>query len=181
LYYGRVWYFRDITERQRAKETIRLLSTPVLPIRNQLLILPVIGEIDLDRVRQLGEQLMSSVRDQRAKVVVLDITGVPYIESEPLNRLVEIVKSTQLMGANLIITGVSTEISKGLVEKGNLLGEVRCLGDLQSGIEEAERMLGYQVTHHGRSGPRKSREPLTSSLRSTENRAKIGSPAPVRK
>jgi rsbT co-antagonist protein RsbR len=139
-----------VQERERVirqqQEAIRELSTPVLQVRERLLILPIIGVLDGQRARQLTEQLLRAIRANRARVVVIDITGVPTIDSTVANHLVQTVDASRLMGANVIITGLSPEIAQTLVTLGVELGKVNAVGDLQGGIEEAERLLGYQVS-----------------------------------
>lgn len=138
-----------VQERERIirqqQEAIRELSTPVLQVREQLLILPIIGVIDPHRARQLTEQLLRGIRDNRAKVVVIDITGVPAVDSTVANHLVQTVDASRLMGATVIVTGLSSEIAQTLVTIGVDLTKMRTVGDLQGGIEEAERLLGYQI------------------------------------
>ena len=138
-----------VQERERVirqqQEAIRELSTPVLQVRERLLILPIIGVIDSQRARQLTEQLLRGIRTTRAKVVVVDITGVPTIDSTVANHLVQTVEASRLMGASVIITGLSAEIAQTLVTIGVELSKVNAVGDLQGGIEEAERLLGYKV------------------------------------
>jgi len=125
-----------VQERERIirqqQEAIRELSTPVLQVRERLLILPIIGVIDPQRARQLTEQLLRAIRTNRAKVVVIDITGVAAMDS-------------RLLGATVIVTGLSPEIAQTLVTIGVDLSEMATVGDLQGGIEEAERLLGYKV------------------------------------
>src|SRR5216684_6909433 len=108
-------------------------------------ILPIIGVIDPQRAKQLTEQLLKGIRTNRAKVVVLDITGVPYIDSPVANHLVQTVEAARLLGAIVIVTGLSPEIAQTLVNIGVDLGKMNTVGDLQGGIEEAERLLGYRV------------------------------------
>lgn len=138
-----------VQERERVirqqQEAIRELSTPVLQVRERLLILPIIGVIDSQRARQLTEQLLRGIRNNRAKVVVVDITGVPTIDSTVANHLVQTVEASRLMGASVIITGLSSEIAQTLVTIGVDLSKMNAVGDLQGGIEEAERLLGYKV------------------------------------
>src|SRR5436309_5618468 len=138
-----------VQERERIireqQEAIRELSTPVLQVRERLLILPIIGVIDPHRARQLTEQLLRGIRDNRAKVVVIDITGVPSVDSSVANNLVQTVEASRLMGATVIVTGLSSEIAQTLVTIGVDLSEMATVGDLQGGIEEAERLLGYKV------------------------------------
>src|SRR5215475_8779386 len=138
-----------VQERERIirqqQEAIRELSTPVLQVRERLLILPIIGVIDPQRARQVTEQLLRGIRANRAKVVVIDITGVPSVDSTVANHLVQTVDASRLMGATVIVTGLSSEIAQTLVTIGVDLTKMRTVGDLQGGIEEAERLLGYQI------------------------------------
>jgi rsbT co-antagonist protein RsbR len=138
-----------VQERERIirqqQEAIRELSTPVLQVRERLLILPIIGVVDSQRARQLTEQLLRGIRANRAKVVVMDITGVPAVDSTVANHLVQTVEASRLLGATVIVTGLSPEIAQTLVTIGVDLRKMNTVGDLQGGIEEAERLLGYKV------------------------------------
>ena len=142
-----------VEERERIirqqQEAIRELSTPVLQVRERLLILPIIGVLDSQRARQVTEQLLRGIRTNRAKVVVIDITGVPTIDSTVANHLVQTVEASRLMGASVIITGLSPEIAQTLVTIGVDLSKMNAVGDLQGGIEEAERVLSYEVIKVG--------------------------------
>jgi rsbT co-antagonist protein RsbR len=139
-----------VDERERVirqqQDAIRELSTPVLPVRERLLVLPIIGVLDSERARQLTEQLLIGIRTHRAKVVVMDITGAPDIDETVANHLVQTVDASRLMGASVIITGLSPEIAQTLVTIGVDLSKMNTIGDLQSGLEEAERQLGYRLT-----------------------------------
>jgi len=134
---------RTIREQQ---EAIQELPTPVLPFREGMLLVPIIGLIDTQRARLLTEQLLGAVRDNRAKVVVMDITGVQAIDSKVANHMVQTVEAARLMGAIVIVAGVSPEIAQTMVTLGIDLGRMTTVGDLQSGIERAEELLGYAVT-----------------------------------
>jgi len=117
----------------------------VLQVRERLLILPIIGVIDPQRARQLTEQLLRGIRTNRAKVVVIDITGVAAMDVTVANHLVQTVEASRLLGATVIVTGLSPEIAQTLVTIGVDLGKMNTVGDLQGGIEQAERLLGYKV------------------------------------
>jgi rsbT co-antagonist protein RsbR len=138
-----------VRERERVigeqQATIHELSTPVLQVREQLLILPIIGILDSRRATQLTEQLLDAIRTHRARVVVIDVTGVPAIDETVANHLVQTVKACRLMGAGVIITGLSPDIAQTLVTLGVDLSMMNPVGDLQGGIEAAERTLGYTV------------------------------------
>ena len=129
------------------QEAIRELSTPVLLLRPGLLLLPIIGLIDTRRARQLTEQLLRSVRTNRAAVVVIDVTGVPSVDTKVANHLVQTVEAARLMGAVSIVSGIAPDIAQTMVRLGIDLRRIRTVGDLQSGIEEAERLLGYRVVN----------------------------------
>jgi rsbT co-antagonist protein RsbR len=139
-----------VQERERIirqqQDSIRELSTPVLQVRERLLILPIIGVLDDQRADQLTEQLLGGIRRHRAKVVVIDITGVPDLDAEVANHLVQAVDASRLMGAGVIVTGLSPEIAQTLVRIGVDLAKINTVGDLQGGIEEAERQLGFRVS-----------------------------------
>ena len=134
-----------VRERERIirqqQDAIRELSTPVLQVRERLLILPIIGIIDSQRARQLTEHLLRGIREHRAKAVVVDVTGVPSIDSTVANHLVQAVEASRLMGASVIITGLSSAIAQTLVTLGVDLSKMRAVCDLQGGIEEAELLL----------------------------------------
>ncbi len=138
-----------VQERERViraqQDAIRELSTPVLPVRERLLILPIIGLIDPLRARQLTEQLLRAIRVNRAKVVVIDITGVPGMDATVANHLVRTVEASRLLGALVIVTGLAPEIAQTLVTIGVDLSKMNTVGDLREGIEEAERLLAQQV------------------------------------
>jgi rsbT co-antagonist protein RsbR len=146
-----------VQERERIireqQEAIRELSTPVLQVRERLLILPIIGAIDPHRARQLTEQLLSAIRTNRAKVVVIDITGVAAIDTNVANHLVQTVEASRLLGATVIVTGLSPKIAQTLVTIGVDLSKMNTVGDLQGGIEEAEKLLAYKVVSSGTESP----------------------------
>jgi rsbT co-antagonist protein RsbR len=137
-----------VEERERVireqQESIRELSTPVLQVRERLLILPIIGVLDSQRARQLTEQLLSAIQTNRAKVVVVDITGVATIDLKVANHLFHTVEASRLMGASVIVTGLSSKIAQTLVDLNVDLSMIRTVGDLQGGLEEAERVMGYR-------------------------------------
>ena len=150
-----------VEERERVihdqQEAMRELSTPVLQLRDRLLILPIIGVLDSARARQLTEQLLGAIRDNRATVVVIDITGVATIDRTVANHLVQTVEASRLMGASTILTGLSSEIAQTLVDLDVDLGMMRTVGDLQGGLEEAERLAGYRGRRRRATPPATSR------------------------
>ena len=145
-----------VQERERVirqqQHALLELSTPVLQVRERLLILPIIGVLDQKRARQLTEQLLRGIRMHRARVVVIDVTGVPGVDQAVANNLVQTVDASRLMGASVILTGLSSEIAQTLVTVGVDLTKFNTSGDLQGGIEEAEHLLGFTVTRNDDAG-----------------------------
>lgn len=135
------------TERvmRQQQEAIRELSTPVMRVRDRLLILPIVGLIDSDRARQLTEQLLTAIREFRAKVVVMDITGVGAVDSKVANHLIQTVDAAGLLGTAVIMTGVSPAVAQTIVTVGVDLSRIQTVGDLQGGLDLADRLLGYKV------------------------------------
>jgi rsbT co-antagonist protein RsbR len=129
----------------RQQQAIRELSTPVLQLRDRLLILPIIGVLDSFRALQLTESLLRAVRDRRARVVVMDITGVATVDTQVANHLIQTISAANLMGAKVIVTGLSAEVARSLVTLGVDLSILHTAGDLQGGLEEAERSMGYEL------------------------------------
>ena len=121
---------------------IRQLSTPVLQVRPGLLIMPIIGELDVARSAQLRHQLLSAVRSTRARAVVIDVTGVPAIDSQVAANLLATAESGRLMGTETVFSGLSAALAQALVGIGLDVARLRSVGDLQSGIELAEKLLG---------------------------------------
>ena len=126
---------------QHQQRAIRQLSTPVLQLRSGLLILPIVGALDRERLDSMRAELLQAIRMRRARSVVLDVTGVPEIDSVAANQLIGSVNSARMMGAEVIISGLSAEISQTLVTAGIDLTRVVSAGDLQGGIELAEAEL----------------------------------------
>src|ERR1700738_5299625 len=127
-----------IAERERTislqQDAIRELSTPVLQVRERLLILPIIGVIDTMRAKQLTDDLLRSIRANRARIVVMDITGVAAVDSKVANHFLQTVAAARLMGANVIVTGLSAEVAQSLVALGVDLTSIRTMNDLQGGL-----------------------------------------------
>ena len=132
---------RDITERKEMEETILRLSVPVLEIRPGLLLLPLMGEVTEERARQMTQELMQKVRATRARAVVLDVTGVLSISDVFARHLENTAQVAKLLGAQVILTGVSGAAARTFVEIGADLSAVTLKGDLRSGIAEGDRLV----------------------------------------
>jgi rsbT co-antagonist protein RsbR len=131
-----------ITDQQQAMLT---LSTPVLQIRDQILVLPLIGTIDSARAAQIVEQLLNSIVDTQASVVIIDITGVPIIDTAVANHLIKTIQAAKMLGADTIITGISPANAQTLVTLGVDLSMMTTRGSLRSGVKLADEMLKLVV------------------------------------
>jgi rsbT co-antagonist protein RsbR len=138
-----------VQERERficqQQEAIAELSTPVLLLRDRLLLAPIIGIVDTERARQLTEQLLEGIRVHRARVVVMDITGVPAVDSKVANHLIQTVEAAGLMGATVVISGMSAEVAQAVVSLGVDFSRFITVGDLKSAFEETSRILRYRI------------------------------------
>ncbi len=141
----------DISELKRAEETIkqqqetlRQLSTPILPLADGLLVAPLVGTFNSGRAAQLTTQLLNAVRQGRARAVVVDLTGVPEMDSAAATRLVQCAESARLLGAQVIVSGISRKMAATLVDLHEHLASIHTTGDLRSGIEEAARLIGLK-------------------------------------
>ena len=142
---------------RQQQDAIGELSTPVLPVRERLLVPPIIGVLDGDRADQLSEQMVRGIRTDHAKVVVINITGAPDVDAIVANHLVQTVDPSRLRGTSVIIT----ERPHDRPNAGALSGSEHDphLGDRSGRLEEAERLLGVlddlkgRCHHHVSSGP----------------------------
>jgi rsbT co-antagonist protein RsbR len=134
-----------IFERERTiglqKEAIRGLSTPVLRVRPGLLVLPLIGLVDEERSSQLTAQLLREIQANRARAAVVDVTGVVGLDAGVANHLLLTIEAARVMGAVIILSGISPEIAETVVSLGIDLGGVRTAGDLELGVAAAEALL----------------------------------------
>lgn len=127
------------------RNLIRRLSTPVIQVWDEIQVLPLIGVIDSTRARQMTEQLLERIVDAQARVVIMDITGVPTVDTAVADHILKTAKAAGLVGARAILVGISPQVAQTLVRLGVSLGDVETYADMRSGLEHALRSLGYVV------------------------------------
>jgi anti-anti-sigma regulatory factor len=126
------------------------MSTPVTPIWEGILLLPLVGIIDSARTQDVMNKTLTKIAETRARVFVLDISGVGTVDTAVANQLIKITKATQLMGCESIISGISPTVARTIVELGVRVGEVKTTATLRDGFELALRSTGIDVRQMAR-------------------------------
>ncbi|WP_437977411.1 response regulator [Sorangium sp. So ce295] len=121
------------------------LSTPLIPITDHIMVMPLIGTIDSARAEQALEAALNGVQANRAKVVIIDVTGVTVLDSAVASTLMSTATALRLLGSKTVITGIRAELAQTLIDLGVDLGAVVTKGTLQSGIGYALRQAGDGV------------------------------------
>jgi rsbT co-antagonist protein RsbR len=125
--------------REQLAITVRTLSVPVLPILEQVLLIPLVGEIDAERAQILLERLLDGITTGRARIAIIDITGVPLVDESLVDWLMQATSAARLMGARCILVGIGPEVAQALVASGADLTHLTTRSDLRSAIEYAVR------------------------------------------
>jgi anti-anti-sigma regulatory factor len=126
-------------EHENLRLVIRELSTPVVPLAARVLLLPLVGSIDLERSSLIMERLLEAVVTHRADTVLMDLTGVPFIDAEVAVRMLAVARSARLLGAQVIVVGLSPEFARSLVSLGVDTDSVLMLATVQRGLEHVAR------------------------------------------
>jgi len=122
-----------------------IVSTPVLLLWKNVLMVPLIGLVNAKRAQETMEAALKKILETESKIIILDILGLFQINNEVANNLIKITKATKLMGCDCIITGIAPSISLTLVNLGVELGEVLTSATLKDGLEKAFSMLDLEV------------------------------------
>ncbi len=146
---GYVSVTRDETERrhreerqQRQRDEILELSTPVVQVWDDVLVLPIIGTLDSRRAARLTENLLAVIAESQARVIILEVTGVPTIDSALAQHLLNTVRAVALMGTVSILSGVRAEVAQSMVNLGVDLGGLRSRSTLRDALQLAFQVLG---------------------------------------
>jgi DNA-binding LacI/PurR family transcriptional regulator/anti-anti-sigma regulatory factor/putative methionine-R-sulfoxide reductase with GAF domain len=136
---------RTLETQARLMETIEALSTPVVPLMHGVILLPLVGNIDSGRSQQVMEHLLAGVQEYRAQVAIVDITGVPVVDTGVANSLLHAARAVGLLGAAVVLVGIRPEVAQTMVTLGVDLAGVATHSNLQSGIAYALWKLGFQI------------------------------------
>lgn len=129
----------------RLSQTVRELSSPVIQIWEDILVLPLVGDIDSARAMRIMEDLLEGIVRHQAEIVILDITGVPVVDTSVANYLLKTVKAAGMLGARSILVGISGHIAQTMINIGIDLSEVETRGNLRAGIEYALSLVGQAI------------------------------------
>lgn len=128
--------------REELHKSLQEMSTPVTPIWDGILLLPLVGIIDSMRTADVMNKSLTKIAETRARVFVLDIAGVATVDTGVANQLIKITKATQFMGCEAIISGVSPAIARTMVELGVSVGDIRTTATLRDAFEIALKRVG---------------------------------------
>ncbi len=162
---GVLGLYEDITERKRMeqererfqqqiieaqRQALQELSTPIIPIMDRIIVMPLVGGIDTARARDIMRSLLAGIGQYRARFAILDITGVAIVDSGVAQHLDRTIQAARLKGAQTIVTGVSDAVAEIIVNLGIDWSGVETQRDLQTGLVVALERLGVQFTRRGK-------------------------------
>lgn len=131
---------------QRQQDAIRELSTPVMEVWEDVLVLPVVGIVDTRRSMEIMNNLLDRIVSTQARCVILDITGVEIVDTRTADYLLKVVSAARLLGGYCVVTGINPAVAQTLVEIGAELSEVKTLRNLKAGLLDCIRFLEQQRT-----------------------------------
>jgi rsbT co-antagonist protein RsbR len=134
------------THQEQLLNMIREISSPVIPVHDEVLVLPLVGTIDSARSSRIMETLLTGVQEHAAEVVIIDITGVPIVDTAVANHLIQATRAATLLGAHCVLVGVSAEVAQTLVQLGVNLSTLVTCSNLQAGITYALARQGRAIT-----------------------------------
>jgi anti-anti-sigma factor len=135
----------SISVREALEQTIQGLSSPVLPVLEGVLVMPLIGLIDSRRAALLMRSLLNAIEQHRATIVLLDVTGVPLVDTQVARVLLQAADATRLLGAEPILVGIRPELAQTIVGLGLDLSSLTTQADLQSSIRYATHRQALRV------------------------------------
>jgi len=141
-------YLETMTRHQAA---IRELSTPVIKVYDRILLLPIVGTVDTQRANQIMETVLVQVVEQQAKVIIIDIAGVPVVDTKVADHILQTTAAVRLLGAQTVLTGISASVARTVVQLGVELTQVDTRAKLSEGIELALSLVGKKISSKSKS------------------------------
>ncbi|MEZ4453850.1 MAG: XylR N-terminal domain-containing protein [Nannocystaceae bacterium] len=134
---------------QEQESAISELSTPVMEIWDDILVLPIVGVVDTRRSMEIMNNLLESIESTQARCVIIDVTGVEVVDTKTADYLLKVMRAANLLGSRCVLTGLSPAIAQTLVEIGANLSEVKTLRNIKEGLKECLRYLKLEATRAG--------------------------------
>ncbi|GEK33205.1 STAS domain-containing protein [Kurthia sibirica] len=128
------------------RKALQELSTPIMPVFDRIIIVPIIGTIDSERSKQMMENVLNGVIVYKAEIILLDITGVPFVDSNVAQHIVHMIRAIHIVGGQCILVGFSPEIAQTFVTLGVDLKNIRTLGTLQEGVEKSLEQTNRRIS-----------------------------------
>ncbi len=125
----------SLEQQQALSETINALSLPLIPVHRDILVLPLIGNIDAQRSQLLLDNTLRQIEQTHARALILDVTGVALVDTQLAHSMLHLAQATRLLGAETVLVGIRPEIAQTLVSLGADLGQLRSAASLQEGLE----------------------------------------------
>jgi len=145
--------------------TIRELGTPIMPVHEGVLVLPLVGILDSYRASQVMEKLLEAISLYQADLVIIDVTGVPIVDTSVANYILQAARAAKLVGARVILVGIGAEIAQTMVHLGVDMSDIVTLANLQEGLQYAFERLGLSISlSSSKSGNRGTTTMIPSSL-----------------
>lgn len=132
-------------QEERLMYTIRELSTPILNIHRGILLLPIIGAMDSNRASAMINTLLQRIEGTRAQVVILDITGMPVVDTQVANVILQAAQAAQLLGSKVLLCGMTPDVAQVIVNLGINLDTLTPSSDLDAALEQAFTLIGLKV------------------------------------
>jgi rsbT co-antagonist protein RsbR len=127
------------------KIALQELSAPLIPVLEGITVMPLVGTIDTERAKQIMENLLTGVVKHRSEVVLIDITGVPVVDTMVAHHIIQAAEAVRLVGAKCILCGIRPEIAQTIVNLGINLNEVITKNTLKKGIEVALELTSRKI------------------------------------
>lgn len=140
-------------QQEMLREMLRAMSTPIIPISEHIVVMPLIGTMDKHRAEQFLEAALQGAETRRARVIIIDITGLQHIDTSVAGTLINTAAALKLLGAQVVLTGIRAEIARTLIGLGLDFASLTTRSTLQSGITHALSLLGESFESRGQRQP----------------------------
>lgn len=131
---------------EEQKMAISLMSTPISKLWEGILLLPLVGMVTTERIKDVLINILESIASTQSKVFILDISGVGIVDTSTANHFIKIAKATRLMGCRSILSGITSETAQTMVELGINIEEIQTTGTMKDAIEKAFSYTGFQLS-----------------------------------